>query len=120
MTPAVENVTQILFLFRIDRTRFSIHEKLGEADDAVQRRSKLVRHIRQELALHAAGFLKRALEAFPLGYVARGGEHDKHFSFVVFVDRGVVKDIGYGARRVANGQRVVPYETFGENLLVSG
>ena len=36
------------------RTEFAVVQQLAEPDDAVQRRSQLVRHICQKLALHAA------------------------------------------------------------------
>ena len=60
----------------------AVPEHLGEADDGVQRRPQLVRHVGEELGLHAARvfqldvlLLQRLLEALQLRHVARRGEH---------------------------------------------
>ena len=60
----------------------AVAEHLGEADDGVERRPQLVRHVGEEFGLHAAGvfeldvlLLQRLLEALQLGHVARRGEH---------------------------------------------
>ena len=60
----------------------AVLEHLGEADDRVERRAQLVRHVGEELGLHPARvleldvlLLQRLLEALELGHVARRGEH---------------------------------------------
>ena len=61
----------------------AVPQHLGEADDGVQGRPQLVRHVGEELGLHAARrfqldvlLLQRLLgEPLQLRHVARGGEH---------------------------------------------
>ena len=58
MPGAGEDVAEELLVLGGDRPHLAVVHELGEADDAVQRRAELVRHVRQELALEPVGLLQ--------------------------------------------------------------
>ena len=51
MIPRCEDVVEVLLLLRVERPEQPLPKHLREADDRVQRRTQLVRHVGQELAL---------------------------------------------------------------------
>src|SRR3954453_13935627 len=51
MPAAVEDVAEELLLLFVERPRLAVRQKLGESDDAVQRRAQLVRHAGQKTVL---------------------------------------------------------------------
>ena len=64
--------SQILFLLRIQRTGLFIDQEFREADNAIERRAQLMRHVGEKLAFHLVGFLERLLEALAFRDVANG------------------------------------------------
>ena len=66
MARARENIAQIFFVFGRNRPELAIVNELGEPDDRVQRRSKLVRHVGKKFALQPVGFLNTAVLLFQL------------------------------------------------------
>ena len=48
MASAVQNIIEILFLFRVEMTRLAVCQKFRETDNAVERGAQLVRHVRQK------------------------------------------------------------------------
>ena len=61
-----EDVLEVLLLLRVDLAEQPLAQHLREADDRVQRRAQLVRHVRQELRLVLAGGLELPVEALEL------------------------------------------------------
>ena len=57
MARAGEDVGQVFLVRGRDRADLAIVHQLGEADDAVQGRAQLMRHVGEELALEAVGLL---------------------------------------------------------------
>ena len=55
-----EDVVEVLLLLLVDLAEQALLQHLGEADDRVQRRPQLVRHVRQELAFVPARLLQLA------------------------------------------------------------
>ena len=111
---AGEDVADVLVLAGAQLAHQAVLERLGEADDRVQRRAQLVRHGRQELGLHPAGvleldvlFLQRALDALALGDVAGGREHALQLAVAVVEGGGVVGHHGLLAVARAHRQLVV-------------
>ena len=51
-------------MLRRHRSDPAVVHKLGKADDAVERRAQLVRHIGEKLALQPVGFLDAAVLRF--------------------------------------------------------
>ena len=87
----------------------AVPQHLGEADDGVERRPQLVRHVGEKLGLHAARvfqldvlLLQRLLEALQLGHVARRGE-DPLQPPVAVVEGGRV--VGHHGERAVPGAR---------------
>ena len=66
MVPRREDVLEVLLLFLVDLPEHPFAQHLREADDRVERRSQLVRHVREELALVPAGALELAIDAAKL------------------------------------------------------
>ena len=64
MLRAAQNVAQVFLMVGRHRTDLAIMHKLREADDAVERRAQLVRHVGEKLALHPAGVLDQAVLFF--------------------------------------------------------
>ena len=98
----------------------AVPEHLGEADDGVQRRPQLVRHVGEELGLHAARvfqldvlLLQRLLEALQLRHVARRGEHALQPPVAVVEGGRVVGHHGELAVPGARGELVVGDLAFG-------
>ena len=58
--PGLEDVAQVFRLLLVDLAEHPLGQHLGEADDGVQRRAQLVRHVGQELRLVLAGDLQLA------------------------------------------------------------
>ena len=56
--PEDEDVLQVVVLLLVQLAEHALDQHLGEADDGVQRRAQLVRHVRQELALVLVGDLQ--------------------------------------------------------------
>ena len=54
---AGEDVAEVLPVLRRDRPDLAVVHQLGEADDRVERRAQLVRHVGEELALEPVGLL---------------------------------------------------------------
>ncbi len=61
---AVEDTAQNLLLLVRYRPDFAVKQELTEAGDSIERRSQLVRHVGQELALHAIGRLHAPVSLF--------------------------------------------------------
>ena len=105
----------------------AVPEHLGEADDGVERRPQLVRHVGEELRLHPARvfqldvlLLQRLLEALQLGHVARRGEHALQAPVAV-VERGrVVGHHGELAVPGARGELVVGDLAFVQHAVDAG
>src|SRR6266403_2449724 len=55
MGPRRVDVLQILLLLLVQLTEHAVRQNLREADDRIERRPQLVRHVRQELRLVLAG-----------------------------------------------------------------
>ena len=92
----------------------AVPEHLGEADDRVERRPQLVRHVGEELGLHPARvleldvlLLQRLLEALQLRHVARRGEHALQPAVAIVEGGRVVGDDGQRAVPRARGELVV-------------
>ena len=66
MTSRLEDVLHVLELSLVQLPEHLLVQDLGEADDRVQRRPQLVRHIRQELALMPADRLEIVVQASQL------------------------------------------------------
>ena len=66
-----------------------------------------------------AGEVPPPLGLFALGDVARGGKHALHLTRRIAIDRGVVEHVGGPARGVANGKRVIPHQSLGEDPSVT-
>src|SRR4051812_19629481 len=84
MTAAVEDVAEVLLLLVVERARLAVRQKLGESDDAVQRRAKFVGHAGQEAVLGLIGaleldvlLLQRALDALAIRDVADRAHHQR-------------------------------------------
>ena len=60
MLPGAEHVVEVLHLLGVHRPEHLLEERLGEADDRVERRPQLVRHRREELRLVSARDLELA------------------------------------------------------------
>src|SRR5438445_371064 len=65
MTPAREDVAQIFLVLPRHRTDLAVVHELGEPDDPVQRRPKLVGHVRQKLALEPTRLLETPVLLLP-------------------------------------------------------
>ena len=61
-----EDVVEVLLLLRVELAEHPLAQHLREADDRVQRRAQLVRHVRQELGLVLARGLELPVEALEL------------------------------------------------------
>ena len=95
-------------------------------------------HVRQKLGLGCAGrgqllgafghllfqagiqFADLRLGPVTLGHVARRGEHPRHLAGLVPVNAGVVEHLGDMPVSMADGQRIVGHEAFGENPQIAG
>src|SRR6267154_1188017 len=55
MVPAGQDVTEEFPLLIVERADLSLVKKLGEAEDGIERRTQLVRHVGEELRLVRAG-----------------------------------------------------------------
>ena len=58
---ARQDVAEELLVLRRRRIDLAVVQQLGEADDRVERRAQLVRHVREELALEPVRFLDAAV-----------------------------------------------------------
>ncbi len=66
VVPGREDVLEILLLLLVDLAEHPFAQHLGEADDRVQRRAELVRHVGEELGLVLAGGLELLVETLEL------------------------------------------------------
>ena len=69
VSPAVEDILEILLLLGVEVAEEAFEEYLGEADDGVERRAELVRHAGQELGLVAVGGLELLVEPPQLSFI---------------------------------------------------
>jgi len=58
VVPGGMDVSQVLVLLLVDLAEHFLHQHLGEADDGVERRARLVRHVGEKLRLVAVGDLE--------------------------------------------------------------
>ena len=61
--PEVEDVVEVLGLLLVQLAEHPLVQHLREADDRVERRAQLVRHVGQELGLVLVGRLELAVQA---------------------------------------------------------
>ncbi len=127
MCAAAKNVVNKAALFGREIADQAVAQQLGESDDRIQRRSQLVRHVREEFGLHPARaleldvfLLKRALERFEFGHVARRCKHALQISLAIVEGRGVVGDVGERAISRTRGEFIVCDAPLGEHAVDSG
>src|SRR6266568_277328 len=104
MVAAAEYVANEPSLGVCQLTHQAVLEHLGEADDGVQRRPQLVRHIGQKLRLHSTRILQldvllleRLREGFYLRNVPRRDEHPLQTPLTVMEGSRVVRHYGEGS-----------------------
>src|SRR5215211_9118727 len=99
MLAALEDVADESALLFSHVAEQAVAEHFREADDRVERRSQLVRHVGKERRFHPAGvlelyvlLLEGALDRFELGHVTRRREHALEAPIAVMERSRVVRD----------------------------
>src|SRR6266513_4308653 len=126
MLAAAEDVADEFFLLIAEVADQAIAKHLGKADDRVQWRPQLMRHVGEEFGLHSTRFfkldvflLKPLLEELELRDIARRGKYTLQYSVPIVKRRCIVGDDGERAIPGARGQLVVGDPPLGENALDS-
>ena len=124
MLAAAQDVAGEVALLVAHRADEPVAQDLREADDRVERRAQLVRHVGEELRLHPARvlelrvlLLERLLEPLELRHVARRGEHPLQPAVAIVEGGRVVRDHGELAVPRARRELVVGHLSLGQHAV---